>query len=102
MAAPEPLDCGATRPFPVLSLLGVSYTLLKTSLRVLNTQNNCGYLIVTPAAALDLVDMTCRHVTASHSIDPAVCLYTRAVWIQHRHQRHQTHRGQTNYSPISL
>lgn len=102
MAAPEPLNCGATRPFPVLSLLGVSYTLLQTSLCVPNTQNSCRYLIVTPPVAADLVDMTCHHVTASHSIDPAVCLYTRAVWIQHRHQRHQTHHGQTNYSPISL
>lgn len=48
MAAPEPLDCGATRPFPVLSLLGVPYTLLKTSLCVPNTQNNCRCLIDTP------------------------------------------------------
>lgn len=102
MAAPEPLDCGATRPFPVLSLLGVAYTLLKTSLCVLNTQNSCRYLIITPPVAMDLVDMACHHVTASHSIDPAVCLCTCAVWIQHRHQRHQTHHGQMNYSPISL
>lgn len=102
MAAPKPLVCGATRPFPVLSLLGVPYTLLKTSLCVPNTQNNCRYLIDTPPVDMDLVDIACHHVTASHSTDPAVCLFTRPVWIQHRHQCHQTQHEQTNYSPISL
>lgn len=46
--------------------------------------------------AMDLVDIVCHHVTASHSTDPAVCLFTRPVWTQHRHQCHQTHCGWTS------
>lgn len=48
---------------------------------------------------MDLVDKPHYHLSASHSIDPVVCPFTPAVWIQ---PRHQIHHGQINYFHLPL